>query len=120
MLHFVSGVTFAIVGFILAKKLGKGTAPPIFIALFALTFAVTAGVMWEIFEFVADSLRGSNMQRWIAGTDSAAELGFGGNRLAWGLTDTMKDLIVGTVAALLSAAIIYFGQKKKWLTKPSL
>lgn len=34
---------------------------PRFVALFAFTFAMTIGVLWETFEFAMDELAGPNM-----------------------------------------------------------
>lgn len=115
MLHFVAGITFAMIGFMLAKRLGKHSISPLFAALFAFTFAVTALVLWEIYEFTVDSLCLTNMQHWIPGTDTAENLGFGGDRQAPGLIDTMKDLIVGSTGALITAVIggCYLRRKEK-------
>jgi len=53
---------------------------PKFIALFAFMFAVSIGVLWEIFEYGMDQVFGLNMQK-------------------SGLQDTMWDLIVDVVGA---------------------
>ena len=142
MLHSLSGATFAIIGFMLqarlhrsraeicenipprganictnqneSGKLGLRTVSPLLAALFAFSFAVTLGVMWEIFEFIMDSLRQMNMQRWMfmpipdSGTwANAVEL------RGAGLIDTMKDLIVGTTSGLIAAVIGYCYLKRK-------
>ena len=113
MLHAVSGIAAAMVGFMIAAKLGSGAIPPLFAALFAFTFATTIAVTWEIYEFIMDSIRNSNMQRWqfmpIPGgiiDDSCAR--------GPGLIDTMKDLIVGTFSGLITAVVGYFCLKQKY------
>jgi len=55
---------------------------PKFIAFFAFIFAMGMGSVWEIFEFSMDQLFGMNMQK-------------------SGLVDTMWDLIVYGVGALI-------------------
>ncbi len=54
----------------------------------AFLFALGVGTLWEIFEFTMDSLFGMNMQKPMLGDPS-------------GLTDTMWDLIVDAVGALV-------------------
>ena len=59
-----------------------------FVAFFAFLFALGVGALWEIFEFTMDSLFGMNMQKPMLGDPS-------------GLTDTMWDLIVDALGALV-------------------
>lgn len=62
---------------------------PAFVCLFAVTFAVTVGVFWEIFEYVMDLIAPSlNMQTGETGVH-----------------DTMHDLIVDVVGAVVVAAM---------------
>lgn len=91
-LHTGSGLLLGIVGFLLVYVLNESRRidiylRPRFVALFAFMFAVTVGVLWEIFEFTMDGLFGANMQKPMRGDPS-------------GLTDTMWDLIVDTLGAL--------------------
>ena len=115
MLHTVSGTTFAIIGFMIARKFGKGILPPLFIALFAFLFSVTVGVLWEVFEFVRDSISHTNMQRWMFMPipDNAEWLYDTVALRGSGLIDTMKDLIFGIVSALVTAVIGYWRLKRK-------
>lgn len=87
---------------------------PFFMALFAFTFSVTVGSLWEIYEYTFDGLLGLNMQKFITAS---------GEVLAGhaALSDTMKDITVDTCGALLSSVIGYFSVKldKKWF-KPEL
>lgn len=61
---------------------------PRFVAIFAFVFSLAVGVLWEIFEFAMDQLFGMNMQKAMFGDPS-------------GLTDTMWDLIVDAIGALV-------------------
>jgi len=92
-LHTSSGLLMGILGFLLVYLLNENdhaelTMTPRFVALFAFLFAVTVGALWEIFEFTMDSLFDMNMQKPMLGDDS-------------GLTDTMFDLVVDTIGALI-------------------
>ncbi|HET8971458.1 MAG TPA: hypothetical protein VFN19_10385 [Candidatus Nanopelagicales bacterium] len=96
LLHTVSGFLLGIVGFIAVFVLnGTDRMPsgmrPSFVSIFGFTFAVTLGVVWEIWEFVGDLLVPSlDMQ--IA---------------ASGVQDTMIDLLVNTVGAAIVALVGY-------------
>lgn len=92
VLHTSSGFLLGIIGFIALfllnhiDRLPAGIKPA-FLGFFAVTFAVTLGVVWEIFEFAMDRLHPAwDMQ--VAGT---------------GVADTMEDLIVDTVGAMVVA-----------------
>lgn len=87
---------------------------PFFMALFAFTFSVTVGSLWEIYEYTFDGLLGLNMQKFIT---ASGEVLVGHAALS----DTMKDITVDTCGALLSSVIGYFSVKldKKWF-KPEL
>jgi hypothetical protein len=95
VLHTSSGFLLGIVGFLCVFLLNRTDRipremRPIFLCLFAVTFAVTLGVVWEIFEFACDRIApGMDMQ-------GAAETG---------VRDTMHDLIVDTLGAIVVAAM---------------
>ena len=87
VLHSGSAFLLGILGFLLVYVLNESKGVdldlnPNFIALFAFMFAVGIGVLWEIIEFGADQLSGFNMQK-------------------SGLVDTMWDLIVDVLGALI-------------------
>ena len=87
LLHSWSGVLLGTIGFLLVYILNKASGvdvimSPFFIAFFALCFAVTCGVVWEVFEFLMDVVFKTDMQK-------------------SGLVDTMWDLIVDTGGALI-------------------
>ncbi len=98
-LHSFSGILLGIVGFILVHVLNETEEidlhmKPGFVAFFAFLFAVGMGGLWEIFEFTMDSIFGMNMQKEMLGDPS-------------GLTDTMWDLIVDALGALIIAVLGY-------------
>ena len=87
LLHGISAVGFGIVGFLFVFYLFQGdlyAAPPWALSLFAFSFAVSIGAIWEIFEFLMDQGFGMNMQK-------------------SGLVDTMTDLIVDSFGAFVGA-----------------
>ena len=90
VLHAGSGFLLGIVGFLVlfllnqSERLPTGIRPA-FLCLFGVTFAVSLGVLWEIFEYVVDwCFPFSNMQSLETGVD-----------------DTMHDLIVDTLGAII-------------------
>ncbi len=92
-LHASAGLLMGIVGFLLVYLLNESKRvelhmTPGFIYLFAFSFAVTIGTLWEIFEFFMDQLFGLNMQKPMLGDLS-------------GLTDTMWDMIVNATGAFI-------------------
>jgi hypothetical protein len=99
VLHTGSGFLLGIVGLIAlfllnhTNRIPPGMTPG-FLCFFAVTFAVFVGVLWEIFEFAVDqSVPAINMQS---------------NET--GVVDTMHDLIVDTLGAIVVAlmGIAYF------------
>ncbi len=104
VLHASSGFLLGIIGFLLVYVLNETEdidvhMTPSFVAFFAFLFAVGIGVLWEIFEFSMDSFFGMNMQKEMLGDPS-------------GLTDTMWDLIVNTLGALI-ITVLGYGYVKK-------
>lgn len=87
VMHGGSAVGFGLIGFVLVFIMFQGdryAAPPIAVAFFAFCFAMAIGAIWEIFEFTMDQLFGLNMQK-------------------SGLMDTMADLIMNFIGALIGA-----------------
>ncbi|WP_455661737.1 hypothetical protein [Pradoshia sp.] len=91
---------FVIVNFFNDMEKIKITLSPFFVSLFAFCFALTCGTMWEIYEFLADGVLGTNMQKFIT-SDGTVLIG----RDA--LQDTMEDFIVDGLGALVVTAIGY-------------
>lgn len=111
ILHCFSGAMLGALGFSVITFLNKTDRVPMnmspaFVAFFAFCFAVTCGVAWEIYEFVADGLLGTNMQKF--GTE--AGMGFVGRAA---LLDTMKDLIVDCIGGGAMSIIGYISLKYK-------
>ena len=137
MLHTTTGFLCAATGFALIDILNRNSRikfqlSPIYVALTAFCFSMTVGVLWEFFEFGMDRLflmdmqkdtvvqsitsvmldpTNSNIPVTIDGITSVAvngqDLGFDGY-LDIGLYDTMKDLFVNFVGAVVFSTIGYF------------
>lgn len=106
ILHSFSGMMLGTFGFILVNFLNDMKRPylhlsPFFVALFAFCFAVTCGTIWEIYEFLADGVLGTNMQKFIT-AEGTVLIG----REA--LRDTMEDIIVDFLSALAITTYGYF------------
>lgn len=72
-------------------KRGKEIAKPrftLFAIIFAFSFSIALGTLWELFEFVGDYLFKTNMVK-------------------GGLVDTSTDLLVKVVAAFITSIICY-------------
>ncbi len=98
ILHTFSGFLLGIAGFLIVHILNQERRvhlkmKPGFVSLFAFTFALAIGGVWEIFEFGMDSFFGLAMQQ-------------------GGLTDTMWDLIVDAAGAGIIAVLGYFYTRK--------
>jgi hypothetical protein len=100
LLHFSSGLLLGILGFMLIYLLNEDrridlSVKPLFMAIFAFTFALALGVLWEILEFLMDVTLGTVMQTPTPGDPS-------------GLTDTMIDLILDGIGAFIVAAYGFY------------
>ncbi len=96
-LHFQSGFLISTSGYILIYTLNNHEKralrlSPLFITLFAISFSLAFGVIWEVLEFAVDSVFGTTWQ--------------GGN------TDTMMDLIADGLGAIILSAIGYIWMNK--------
>ncbi|HEV2295560.1 MAG TPA: hypothetical protein VGR35_17055 [Tepidisphaeraceae bacterium] len=94
VLHTSSGFLLGIVGFLSVFLLNRTDRipremRPIFVCFFAVTFAVFLGVVWEIFEFACDRI-------WPSMDMQSQDTG---------VRDTMYDLIVDTLGAIVVAAM---------------
>ena len=145
MLHTVNGFVFAAVGFSLVDIFNKSDKfkfqlSPLFLAIVACCFSMTIGVMWEFFEFSADMIFKTDMQKdtLIAYISSTAldplrsntpfiiekintavlttadgEVFTMNSYLDIGLIDTMKDLFVNFIGAAIFSIIGYFYVKQR-------
>ena len=137
MLHTTTGFLCAATGFALIDILNRNSRikfqlSPIYVALVAFCFSMTVGVLWEFFEFGMDRLFHMDMQKdtvvnsitsvmldptnknipitidsITSVTVNGQELGFGGY-LDIGLYDTMADLFVNFIGAVVFSTIGYF------------
>ena len=142
VLHTVNGFLCAAIGFSLVdllckNKTAKFSLSPLYMAIVAFCFSMTIGVLWEMFEFGADMLLGTDMQkdfvvnsiRSVALDETLSNkvvvidgikdtvvngesLGLGGY-LDIGIIDTMKDLIVNFIGALVFSIIGFFYVKSR-------
>lgn len=95
VLHFSSAIVFGFIGFLILYILyyqKKLQASAFLIAVFAFCFAMAIGAIWEVFEFAMDESFGLSMQ-------PSGE-------------DTMIDLIINAVGALITSTVGYFYIKK--------
>lgn len=137
VLHTINGFLMAAIGFALVDILNRSKKfsiqlSPVFLAIVAFCFSMTIGVIWEFFEYGMDQFFGLDMQKdtVIQGFSSVLldptksnipvpvqditevlvngrDLGLGGY-LDIGLIDTMNDLFVNFVGAVLFSIIGYF------------
>jgi len=133
MLHIINGFLCAAIGFSLVDILNRNekitfSLSPIFVALVAFCFSMTVGVMWEFFEFGMDSFFQTDMQKdTIITSISSVILNSEGKNVAvvlpiksvivngipWnyggyidiGLHDTMSDLLVNFIGAVIFSII---------------
>ncbi|MGI6333758.1 MAG: hypothetical protein ACOX1A_03940 [Saccharofermentanales bacterium] len=117
ILHAFSGAMLGALGFSLVSMLNEAPnirfrLSPLFVALFAFCFALAAGTVWEIYEFTVDRLLGLNMQKYML-ADGTELVG------AAALHDTMEDLIVDAVSALIVSILGYVMLKRQQKTKKS-
>ena len=136
MLHTLNGFLMAAIGFSLVDILNRNERfkfelSPFFVAIVAFCFSMTIGVLWEFFECAMDLFFGQDMQKdtivhafssvmldpeganhpiRVSGIYDVAvngqSLGLGGY-LDIGLLDTMKDLFVNFVGAVIFSAVGY-------------
>ena len=146
IMHTVWGFLCAAVGFSLVDILNRDnrthfSLSPAYLALVAFCFSMTIGVIWEFFEFGIDVIFLKDMQKdtivyhissvmldetnsnipiIIDGINSVSvngqDLGLGGY-LDIGLYDTMEDLFVNFIGALVFSIIGYFSAKKAGMRK---
>lgn len=144
MLHTANGFLAAAIGFSLVDILNqsqKGTfrLSPVFVAIVAFCFSMTIGVLWEFLEYFMDMVFATDMQKdtivhtirsvMLDPTNSqkvvtidnitevtvnGVDLGLGGY-LDIGLHDTIKDMFVNFIGALVFsiAGFFYVKNRKK-------
>ena len=146
MLHTMNGFLMAAIGIAMVDILNRSRKfkvrlSPAFVALVAFCFSMTVGVVWEFFEYGMDLFFHTDMQKdtWI-NTIYSVSLNPEGRNVAqqvivdsvvvngeaWpgyldiGLHDTMKDLLVNFVGAVIFSvigALYIMGRGKGWFAK---
>ena len=142
ILHTLNGFLAAAIGFSLVDLLNRNDRfkfelSPVFLAIVSFCFSMTIGVLWEFFEWSMDWFFGFDMQKdtvihsissMMLVTDGSnlpariddiqtvvvngTELGLGGY-LDIGLMDTMEDLFVNFIGAVIFSIIGYFYVRSK-------
>ncbi len=142
ILHTLNGFVCAAFGYALVDLLNREERfsmklAPIYLAVVAFCFSMTIGVLWEFFEFAVDRFFGGDMQKdtvihafssvMLDPTNSnipvrvkditdvavnGESLGLGGY-LDIGLYDTMEDLFVNFIGAVIFSIIGYISAKRK-------
>ena len=137
VLHTITGFLSAAIGFSLVDIINRNERTklylsPLYVAIGAFCFSMTIGVLWEFFEFSMDWFFGLDMQKdTIINTINTVvldptrsnkvvtstavngvDLGINGY-LDIGLIDTMKDLFVTLIGALVFSFIGFFYVKNR-------
>lgn len=89
-LHTLSGVLAYFIGLDILKSYSKRLPSKTICFLFAICFSLSTGVVWEIFEFLADTFLGKDTQLTMGKTGQEA------------IQDTMFDLISLFIGTFLS------------------
>lgn len=142
MLHTTNGFLCAAIGFSLVDLLNRNSRfkfylSPLYLSIVAFCFSMTIGVLWEMFEFSADIFLGTDMQKdYIVSRissvslnavpsnkpviiDGIKDVAVNGQSLGIdgyldiGLIDTMKDLIVNFIGAVVFSVIGFFYVKSR-------
>ena len=116
VMHFYSGVLLALLGLSLPALITGESISPLLSAILALGFSVLVGVLWEVYEFTFDGILGLNMQKFARMTSDGLSPLVG--RAA--LSDTMTDLIVDLLAALVTCTAACLYVRKNGKLPPSL
>lgn len=119
MMHILSGFVCAVFGYdfavIIQRK--KGQCAATLAAIFSIMFALSIAVGWEFYEFLMDSLHGTNLQLSKAGPETAMfDLSKYNNEYGYlGLVDTMTDMMMNAVGGLVGMVfmIVLRNRKKK-------
>lgn len=131
-LHLIAGFFLALTGCSFVEIMSENSPKPLHTFLFALTFSVFIGLLWEFFEYFMDCVFRYDMQKdTIISHVSSILLDPNGtntsvteeiksvvvNGAAWpgyidvGLHDTMSDMLISTAGALVGAACCYINAR---------
>lgn len=119
ILHTLSGVIIAYIGFIVIDFLDKEYTIPLsvspkFISALVISVALSIGAIWEIGEYLVDDIFHTNNQQYMESTRGTLygqkDIPLLGHEA---LNDTMKDLMLDLAGALVVATIGYQHLMKK-------
>ena len=141
ILHTLNGFLFAAVGFSTIYLLNRGSRDfklsPFYLTMVAFCFSMTIGVIWEFFECAMDLFLNKDMQKdflvqtintvslndagelehindvtqTVVHTASGETITIDGGYLDIGILDTMKDLLVNLIGAVVFSAFGYAALK---------
>ena len=127
LLHCSGGVAFAIVGYYLPLLIGENRMTPAMRLIFAVCFSMAISVMWEFMEYGQDMLLGfdtqndtliSTIHSYLLGDttgrlgriEGISEVAVNGLSIPGyidiGLIDTMGDMLIETLGAVLCAVAL--------------
>ena len=133
LLHISGGVMFAIVGAYLFDLLTKSKELPVVRTIFAFCFSMVIAVLWEFCEFGADIFLGMDMQddtvihsltSYLLGEslgvtgsiENIQSVTVNGMQLPGyidiGLIDSMLDMLLETLGAIVTCLILWFDKGK--------
>lgn len=137
-----AAIGFALVDMLNRNERFSFKLSPVYLAIVAFCFSMTVGVLWEFFEYTGDTFLGFDMQKdtvihaihtveldptrsnkvvalkditdviLVHGDGTQTALGLGGY-LDVGLNDTMKDLLVNFIGAVVFSIIGFFYVKQE-------
>lgn len=140
LLHLCGGIMFVILGVYLFERLSRGTANHASTVIFALCFSIAVSALWEFVEYGADLFLGMDMQddtvvgaitsyllgpeKGVTGTiDSIRSVTVNGAVLPVdgyidiGLHDTMLDMLLESLGALVTSVLIFLDKGRHPLIK---
>lgn len=135
LLHLCGGVMFVILGIYLFERLSCGKANHVSAVIFALCFSLAISVLWEFVEYGADIFLGMDMQddtvvnhitSYMLGTEKGVtgsiedirSVVINGSALPVngyidiGLHDTMLDMLMESVGALVTCILLFIDKGK--------
>ena len=116
-MHVLSGFVCAAFGYdfacIIQRK--KGQCAATLAAIFSIMFALSIAVGWEFYEFLMDTLHGTNLQLAKEGAETAmfdlAE--YHGEYGYIGLVDTMTDMMMNAGGGIIGMIFMIIIRNKK-------
>lgn len=115
-MHILSGFVCASFGYDLAVILQrkKGKCSIILAAMFGLMFTLSIAVGWEFYEFLMDSLHGTNLQLSKAGPETAMfDISKYHNEYGYlGLVDTMTDMMMNAIGGIVGMVFMIILRKR--------